>query len=65
MDLTRITLGELISHPDTIVQRHAHGIVKRLKELSIPRCPQCGHELHCYVPDCKNEFHSASPLRRP
>lgn len=30
-DLTRITLGELISNPDTIVQRHAHGIVKRLR----------------------------------
>lgn len=30
-DITRITLGELISDPDTVVQRHAHGIVKRLR----------------------------------
>jgi hypothetical protein len=30
-DITRRTLGELISDPDPVIQRHAHGIVKRLR----------------------------------
>lgn len=70
-DITRLTLGELISDPDTVVQRHAHGIIKRLRARECPEHPPGACYVSCpfRVPRKKLidslSALAASPVRRP
>lgn len=71
-DHTTRTLGSLISDPDEIIQRHANGIIKRLRTIEADAtCSLCKLPVSAVVSDCPNGEHPdsisipASPVTRP
>lgn len=45
MDYSKITLGSLLSHCDTIIKRNALSILKRLQNLKNKKCSNCGETI--------------------